>query len=94
MAWLLFQAAHRPTARRLGLLALAAAVDAVLSVRHLATTGLGPDIWSAVLRLAATAGPIVGTGALAWSAHLARCRHPEGVRPPRGVFFWPWFRGI
>jgi phosphatidylglycerol lysyltransferase len=80
LAWLLFQAAKRPTARRLALLAVAAAADAVLSVRHLAATGLGPDVWSALLRLAATAGPLLGTAALAWSAHLARWRRPHAPR--------------
>ena len=80
LAWLLFQAARRPTPRRLGLLALAAAADAVLSVHHLAIAGLGPDAWSAVLRLAATAGPILGTAALAWSTHLSRRRHPHVTR--------------
>jgi phosphatidylglycerol lysyltransferase len=74
LAWLLFQAARRPAARRLALLSLAAGVDAVLSVQHLAVVGLGPDVWSALLRLAATAGPIVGTAALAWAAWLAHRR--------------------
>ena len=81
LAWLLFRAARRPVRRHLLWLALAAAVDAAISLHHLAARGLGPDATSAVLRLAATAGPVVGTAALAWAAHLARPRHRPVTRP-------------
>ena len=77
LAWLLLRAARRPARRGLVLLALAAAVDAALSVHHLAAHGLGPDTRSALLRLAATAGPLLGTVALSWSAHLAGRRRPR-----------------
>lgn len=80
LAWLLFQAARRPGRRRLSLLALAAGADAAFSVQHLAARGLGPDATSAVLRLAATAGPVLGTAALAWAAWLAHRRHRPVTR--------------
>ena len=80
LAWLLFQAARRPVRRHLAWLALAAGVDATISVHHLTSRGLGPDATSAVLRLAATAGPIVGTAALAWAARLASRRHRPVTR--------------
>jgi len=80
LAWLLFRAARRPDRQRLGLLALAAAVDATISLRHLASRGLGPDATSAALRLAATAGPILGTAALTWAACLTHWRHRPVTR--------------
>jgi hypothetical protein len=80
LAWLLFRAARRPHRRSLGLLALAAAIDAAISVQHLASRGLGPDATSAVFRLAATAGPVLGTAALAWAALLAHRRHRPVTR--------------
>jgi hypothetical protein len=72
IAALLLRAAHRP--RRRGLLALAAAafVDAVLSVRHLAAAGLGEGVVAPILRVAATAGPVLGTVALLWAGYRAR----------------------
>jgi phosphatidylglycerol lysyltransferase len=82
LAWLLFRAARRPSRRPLLLLALAAAGDAAVSVRHLADVGVGPDALSALLRLAATAGPILGTTGLAWAAWLAH-RRQRGM-PRRG----------
>lgn len=85
LAWMLFRAARRPRVRRLLLLALAAAIDAALSVRHLATSGLGPDTLSAVLRLLATAGPILGTTALAWAAsRAAEMRRRQMTDRPSG----------
>jgi phosphatidylglycerol lysyltransferase len=80
LAWLLFRAARRPVRWTLGLLALAAAVDATISLGHLASQGLGPDATSAVLRLAATAGPVLGTAALTWAARLAHRRHRPVTR--------------
>ena len=86
LAWLLFRAARRPHRRTLGLLALAAAADATISLYHLASHGLGPDATSAVLRLAATAGPVLGTAALTWAARLAHRRHgPVARRRPSAL---------
>jgi phosphatidylglycerol lysyltransferase len=72
IAWLLFKVAHRP--HRWFLVAIAALVmgDAILSIRHLAEVGLGPNVLTAFCRLIATTGPIVGTAALAWAASRAR----------------------
>jgi phosphatidylglycerol lysyltransferase len=80
LAWLLFQTARRPARRSLGLLALAAAVDATISLHHLAARGLGPDATSAVMRLVATAGPVLGTAALTWAAGIAHRRHRPVTR--------------
>lgn len=68
LAWLLFRVARKP--RRLDLLALAtiAGFDAVLSVQHLASVGWGDGLATPLLRGVATAGPVVGTAALAWAA--------------------------
>jgi hypothetical protein len=71
LAWLLFRESRRPRVRGLVALAIAAACDALLSVQHLATWGLGDSAASATLRLLATTGPIVGTTALAWAAYRA-----------------------
>ena len=58
---MLFRAASRPSAARLLAVTAMAALDAVLSTRHLAVTGLGGAALPAALRLAATAGPVFGT---------------------------------
>ena len=71
LSLLLFRASQRPSVRRLAPLTLAAAWDALVSVQHLTTVGLGDNALSAVFRLAATAGPIIGTTALAWATYLA-----------------------
>jgi phosphatidylglycerol lysyltransferase len=72
LAWLLFRIAHRP--RRRGLIALAAAAgfDAVISIRHLLAIGFGTTAASVLLRLIATAGPVIGTLALLWALHRLR----------------------
>jgi phosphatidylglycerol lysyltransferase len=80
LAWLLFRAARRPSRTGLTLLAVAAAADTLVSIRHLVLAGLGPTMVSAALRLAATAGPIAGTVGLAWAARLARRGHPRVTR--------------
>ena len=77
LAWLLFRAARRPRRRTLVALAAAAGFDAVVSIRHLFAVGLGTTAASGVLRLAATAGPVLGTTGLLWALHrlrLARSR--------------------
>jgi len=71
LAWLMFRAASRPRARRLAALTMAAAVDAVWSIQHLAHAGLGPSLLTAALRALAAAGPIVGAIGLAWASRLA-----------------------
>jgi len=73
IAWLLFTGARKPRPRRLAAVGAAAAFDAILSVRHLSFVGLGSDLLSAVLRLVATVGPVIGTAALTlawWQAHV------------------------
>ncbi len=77
LAGLLFAVARRPRMRHLALAAMAAGVDAIVSVRHLALAGLGPNAISVGLRLVATAGPLIGTAALTWAcwrAYLVRRR--------------------
>jgi hypothetical protein len=74
IAWLLFTVARRP--RRRSLLAVAALImgDAVLSTRHIMTVGIGSGALTALCRLIATGGPIMGTAALAWAASRTRER--------------------
>ena len=75
LAWLLFEVARHPRRSRLAALAGIAGLDAVLSIQHLSTVGLGPTLISALLRIVATAGPMIGTAALCWAtwrAHLTR----------------------
>jgi hypothetical protein len=72
LAWLLFKAARRPRPRNLAAMAAAAAFDAVVSVRHLSIVGLGTTAATSVLRLTATAGPLVGTAAMIWAWRTAR----------------------
>ena len=83
LAALIFRAASRPRAGALGVLAMAAAGDALWSLQHLARSGLGHGCLTAALRIAATAGPIVGTAGLAWASWLATHRlrrsGPAGV---------------
>jgi phosphatidylglycerol lysyltransferase len=62
---MLFRAASRPSAARLLAVTAMAALDAALSMRHLAVAGLGGAALPAALRLAATAGPVLGTLGLA-----------------------------
>ncbi len=70
----MFAAAYRPRLRLLLLLTCAATLDAMVSVTHVVHAGLGPDLLSVLLRLAATAAPVFATFALAWSAHLVRSK--------------------
>lgn len=79
LAWVLFAVARRPRRRSLAAVAAVAGFDAVVSVQHLATVGLGDNVVSAVLRVVATAGPVIGTAALIWAtwrAHLALGANP------------------
>jgi hypothetical protein len=80
LAALLFQVARRPRLRALAGLSIAAGADALLSCRHLALRGLGAGALAPMLRLAATAGPIVGTAALVWATGLA-IRRRRGAAP-------------
>lgn len=85
LAWLLFKAARRPRRRNLAAMAAAATFDAIVSVRHLSIVGIGTTAVSSMLRLTATAGPLVGTVAMMWAwwkAHLAH-RARAAVRPKR-----------
>lgn len=75
MAVVLFRAARRPRMDRLGLAAVLAGADAVLSLRHLAGTGLGAGALAATLRLVATMGPLIGVAALLWA--MSRARRPS-----------------
>ena len=72
LAWLLFDAARRPRRSRLAAVAAVAGLDALLSIQHLSAVGLGPNWTSALLRIVATAGPIIGTAALVWATWRAR----------------------
>lgn len=71
LAVLLFRVARHPRLRSLAGLSVAAAADALLSSRHLTLHGLGAGVLAPALRLAATAGPIVGTAGLVWATGLA-----------------------
>lgn len=84
LAWLLFAVARKPRRRGLGLMAAAAGFDAVVSVRHLSSVGVGATLGSTVLRIAATIGPIVGTTALAWACWRAHLAHSSRVSVRRG----------
>jgi len=75
----LWRASRRPAPRLLGLLAGAAAIDAALSVVHVAEVGLGAGV-AAALRTLAVAAPVVGTVALAWARHRARALDRGGAR--------------
>ncbi|HLU64757.1 MAG TPA: DUF2156 domain-containing protein [Kofleriaceae bacterium] len=68
----LLRAARRPRRRILRLLCLAAAVDAALSIAHLAAVGPGDGLLAAALRALATAAPVGGTLALVLAAARAR----------------------
>jgi lysylphosphatidylglycerol synthetase-like protein (DUF2156 family) len=73
LAWLLFRAARRPRRASLGAIAAIAGFDAVVSLHHLSTLGLGHSLASMLLRPVAIAGPVIGTVALIWAtwrAHL------------------------
>jgi phosphatidylglycerol lysyltransferase len=72
IAWLLFKVARRPHRRSLIAVASLVMGDAVLSIRHLAAVGFGPSALTALCRLIATSGPVVGAAALAWAASRAR----------------------
>jgi phosphatidylglycerol lysyltransferase len=80
LATLLFRVARRPRLRWLAGLSHAAGADALVSCRHLALGGLGFDAVAAGLRLAATAGPILGTLGLLWATGLAVRRARRGRR--------------
>jgi phosphatidylglycerol lysyltransferase len=71
LAALLFRAARHPRPGVLAWLSAAAAIDAILSVRHFTTYGFGSGAVEPILRFAATAGPIIGATALAWAAWRA-----------------------
>jgi hypothetical protein len=75
----LFRAARRPRPKVLAALGLAAAVDAMISILHLTTTGLDRGILIPLARIAATLGPIVGAFALGYAAWISRPRprHPS-----------------
>jgi hypothetical protein len=72
LAWALFRAARRPKRRALAVLALAAGVDAVMSIRHLVLVGWGHDALAVVLRGLATLGPIIGAVALVRAVSLMK----------------------
>lgn len=74
LAWLLFRAASRPTPRRLVMAAAWAAIDAVLSLQHLVSVGVGAQDVSVFLRLVATTAPVAGCSALLWALRQARAR--------------------
>lgn len=80
LAVLLFRVARHPRVRGLAGLSIAAAVDAALSCRHLAVHGLGEGALAPTLRLAATAGPILGTAGLVWATGLAVRRNRQRAR--------------
>ncbi len=67
----LFRIALRPTRRRLLAAAAAAAIDATLSLAHLATTGIGATPMEVLFRLIQTIAPVVGTAALLLAARRA-----------------------
>jgi hypothetical protein len=52
--------------------AIVAFFDAVLSVRHMAATGLGVGAFTIACRIVSLAGPLIGTAALFWAAWRAR----------------------
>lgn len=72
VAWLLFRAARKPRLKRLAIAAACVGGDLILSLRHLAGTGLGPDVASVLLRGIATGGPLLGSIALSWAMWRAR----------------------
>jgi hypothetical protein len=76
LAWQLFRAARRPRVRTLAVLAVAAACDAVVSVQHLLTHGLGTGLTTGAIRIIGTAAPVLGSIALAWASHRAAARGP------------------
>jgi len=78
LAWMLLGVARRPRRSSLAAVAGLAGIDALISVRHLATVGWGDGFVSASLRAVATTAPVVGTAALIWAtwrAHLALTSH-------------------
>jgi hypothetical protein len=72
LAWLLFKGARRPRRRTLAILAGIAAIDAILSLMHLARVGFGSGAITELLRGIATLGPLVGTAALLWAMWRAQ----------------------
>jgi phosphatidylglycerol lysyltransferase len=74
LAWVLFEVARHPRQSRLTAVAAVAGLDALLSIQHLSTVGLGASLTSAVFRIVATAGPVIGTAALLWAAWRAAKR--------------------
>jgi len=65
---ILLRAAQRPTARRLAAAALLAALDATVSVTHLAAVGWGGSPSILAMRFIATAAPVIATVALGRAA--------------------------
>lgn len=86
LAAALYRAARRPRYPRLVAAAALGGVDALLSLRHLALTGLGTGLYEGTLRALATLAPIAGTFALLWALRLARrrdARRPDQpAKPP------------
>lgn len=79
----LFRVAARPTPIALVLVALAAAVDAALSVTHLRAVGLGSSGLEGGLRFVATAAPCLAVALLAWAWLRAISRHAACVPQAR-----------
>jgi hypothetical protein len=74
----LFRIALRPSARGLWVASAAAAVDAALSLRHLAAVGLGSTAMQSAFRVVQCAAPIIGVLALAWAAWRMSTRSLTG----------------
>ena len=68
LAAVLFWTALRPRRSRLALAAVAAWIDAAVSVPHLVLTGLGGTIASAAMRSLAALAPCLGAVVLGWLA--------------------------
>ena len=82
LCYALFRTALRPTSGRLIAVAAAAALDAVLSVHHLAASGLGHTPAEAIFRVVQTCAPLVAVPALLWAALRARRgRAPRDAAP-------------
>lgn len=81
LAFGLWRASRAPSSQLLGWLALAAAVDALLSTIHLGQVGLGSGL-PLVLRLLATVAPLVGAPALWWARQRARAMEWAARGPP------------
>lgn len=76
----LFRVAMRPTIGRLLAAAIAAAVDAALSLSHLRATGLGDTTMQVAFRAVQTVAPVAGTLALAGAAIQAHRRARAAIR--------------